>query len=52
MEEKSEKTSAFMTKRMNIPENAEEMSVTEWDNIKATKHLTAGSGKMELCMWN
>ena len=26
---------AFMTKRMNIPENAEEMSVTEWDNIKA-----------------
>ena len=30
---------AFMTKRMNIPENAEEMSVTEWDNIKATNIL-------------
>ena len=28
-----------MTKRMNIPENAEEMSVTEWDNIKATNIL-------------
>ena len=28
---------AFMTKRMNIPENAEEISVTDWDNIAATK---------------
>ena len=27
---------AFMTKRMNIPENAEEMSVTDWENIAAT----------------
>ena len=27
---------AFMTKRMNIPENAEEMSVTDYPNIKAT----------------
>ena len=26
-----------MTKRMNIPENAEEISVTDWDNIAATK---------------
>ena len=25
-----------MTKRMNIPENAEEMSVTDWENIAAT----------------
>lgn len=28
---------AFMTKRMNIPENAEEVSVTDWPNIAATK---------------
>lgn len=28
---------AFMTKRMNIPENAEEMSVTDYDNIAVTK---------------
>lgn len=28
--------SAFMTKRMNIPENAEEFAVTDWDNIAAT----------------
>lgn len=28
---------AFMTKRMNIPENAEEFAVTDWDNIAATK---------------
>mgnify|MGYP002509642374 CR=1 FL=1 len=27
---------AFMTKRMNLPENAEEMSVTDWENIAAT----------------
>lgn len=27
---------AFMTKRMNIPENAEETPVTDWENIKAT----------------
>lgn len=27
---------AFMTKRMNIPENAEEAPVTDWENIKAT----------------
>lgn len=27
---------SFMTKRMNLPENAEEMSVTDWENIKAT----------------
>lgn len=27
---------AFMTKRMNIPENAEELSVTDWENISAT----------------
>lgn len=27
---------AFMTKRMNIPENAEEMSVTDYPNIAAT----------------
>lgn len=27
---------AFMTKRMDIPENAEEMSVTDYPNIKAT----------------
>lgn len=39
MEEKSEKTSGIYDKRMNIPENAEEMSVTEWDNIKATNIL-------------
>ena len=25
-----------MTKRMNIPENAEETPVTDWENIKAT----------------
>lgn len=29
--------SAFMTKRMNIPENADEISVTDWPNIAATK---------------
>ncbi len=27
---------AFMTKRMNIPENAEETAVTDWENIKST----------------
>lgn len=27
---------AFMTKRMNIPESAEEMQVTDWENIKLT----------------
>lgn len=27
---------AFMTKRMNLPESAEEMSVTDWENIAAT----------------
>ena len=27
---------AFMTKRMNIPENAEEKKVTDWENIAAT----------------
>ena len=27
---------AFMTKRMNWPETAEEMPVTDWENIKAT----------------
>lgn len=30
---------AFMTKRMNLPENAEEMSVTDWENIAATNIL-------------
>lgn len=30
---------AFMTKRMNLPENAEEMSVTDWKNIAATNIL-------------
>jgi len=30
------KLTAFMTKRMNIPENAEEVAVTDYENIKST----------------
>lgn len=32
-----ERLSAFMTKRMNCPDGAKEIKVTEWDNILATK---------------
>lgn len=37
----------FMTKRMNIPENAEEMSVTDWDYIVATNIILP-----EMKKWN
>lgn len=37
---------AFMTKRMNLPEGDPEMQVTDWENIKATeKELPDLSGK-------
>ncbi|MCI6010803.1 MAG: terminase large subunit, partial [Anaerostipes hadrus] len=32
-----ERLSAFMTKRMNIPDGASEIKVTDWENIAATK---------------
>lgn len=38
---------AFMTKRMNIPESASEMSVTDWENISATNILLPN-----LARWN
>lgn len=41
------KLPAFMTKRMNIPENAEEMSVTDWENIAATNRALP-----ELSRWD
>lgn len=34
-----QRLTAFMTKRMNIPQNAEEMRVTDYENIKATNIL-------------
>ena len=32
-----ERLTAFMTKRMNIPEKANEIAVTDYENVKATK---------------
>lgn len=32
-----ERAASFMTKRMNIPQGADEMKVTDYENIKATK---------------
>ena len=52
MEEKSEKTSGIYDKTNEYSGNAEEMSVTEWDNIKATNILLPDLERWSCVCWN